>query len=68
MSFLPKSWDTVVATISNSRGSDKLKFDEIRDVVLSKRIRKRKIRDSLGNALSVDRRRISKSKRPNKHG
>ncbi|KAK7307279.1 hypothetical protein VNO77_40196 [Canavalia gladiata] len=30
-----KSWDTVVAAISSSRGSEKLKFDEIRDVVLS---------------------------------
>ena len=29
MSSLPKSWDIVVAAISSSRGSDKLKFDEI---------------------------------------
>ena len=40
MSSLPDSWDTVVATISSSRGSEKLKFDEIRDVVLSESIRK----------------------------
>ena len=33
MSSLPESWDTVVAAISSSRGSEKLKFDEIRDVV-----------------------------------
>ncbi|KAF3637944.1 putative cytochrome 82A3-like [Capsicum annuum] len=31
MSSLPESWDTVVAAISSSRGSEKLKFDEIRD-------------------------------------
>ena len=36
MSSLPESWDTVVVAISSSRGSEKLKFDEIRDVVLSK--------------------------------
>ena len=64
MSSLSESWDTVVAAISSSRGSDKLKFDEIRDVVLSKSIRKRKIEDSSGSALSVDRRGRSKSKSP----
>ena len=56
MSSLPKSWDTVVAAISSSRGSDKLKFDEIRDVVLSESTRKREIRNSSGSALSVDQR------------
>ena len=68
MSSLPESWDTVVATISSSRGSDTLKFDEIRDVILSKSIRKWEIGDSSGNALSVDRRGRSKSKSSNKHG
>ena len=29
MSSLPESWDTVVASINSSRGSNKLKFDEI---------------------------------------
>ena len=40
MSFLLKSWDTIVAVISSSRGSEKLKFDEIYDIVLSGSIRK----------------------------
>ena len=40
MSSLPELWDTVVAAIISSQGSNKLKFDEIRDVVLSKSIRK----------------------------
>ena len=40
MSSLPESWDIVVAAISSSRGSEKLKFDEICDVVLSESIRK----------------------------
>ena len=31
MSSLPESWDTFVAAISSSRGSEKLKFYEIRD-------------------------------------
>ena len=56
MPSLPESWDTVVTAISSSRGSEKLKFDEIRDVVLSESIRKREVGDSSGSALSVDRR------------
>ena len=64
MSSLPESWDTVVAAISSSRGSEKLKFDEICDVVLSESIRKQEVGDSSGSALSVDRRGRSKKKRP----
>ena len=66
MSSLPKSWDTIVAAISSSQGSNKLKFYEIRDVVLSESIRKRKIGNSSGSALSVDQRGRSKPKGPNK--
>ena len=40
MSSLPESWDTIVAAISTSRGFEKLKFDEIYDIVLSGSIRK----------------------------
>ena len=66
MSSLPESWDTVVAAINSSRGSDKLKFGEIRDVVLSESIRKREIGNSSGSALSFDQRGRSKPKGPNK--
>ena len=43
MSSLPESWDTFIAAISSSYGFEKLKFDEIRDVVLSKSICKREV-------------------------
>ena len=62
MKSLHESWDTIVAAISSSRGSEKLKFDEIRDVVLSESIRKREVGDSSGSALSVDRRGRSKTR------
>ena len=68
MSSLPETWDTVVAAISSSRRSEKLKFDEIRDVVLSESIHKREVGDSSGSALSVDRRGRSKTKGQNQHG
>ena len=54
--------------ISSSRGSEKLKFDEIRDFVLSESIRNREVGDSSGSALSVDRRGRSKTKVQNQHG
>ena len=41
MSSLPESSDTIIAAIRSSRGSEKLKFDKIHDVVLSEIIRKR---------------------------
>ena len=53
MSSLPESWDTFVAAISSSRGSEKLKFDEIRDVIHSESIRKREMGDSPGSALRL---------------
>ena len=65
MSSLTEFMDTVFATISNSRGSQKQKFNEIRDVVLSKSIRKREVGDSSGSALSFDRRGRSKTKGQN---
>ena len=55
MSSLSESWDTVIAAISSSRESKKLKFDEICDVVLSESIRKQEVEDSSGSALRVDR-------------
>lgn len=67
MSSLPDSWDSVVVAISSSRGSEKVKFDEIRDIILSESIRKREIEDSSGSALSVDQRGRSKSKGQSTH-
>ena len=67
MPSLPESCDTIVAAFSSSHGCEKLKFDEIRDVVLSESIRKREVGDSSGSALSVDRRGRSKTKGQNQH-
>ena len=54
ISSLSESWDTIVASISSSRGSEKLKFDEICDVVLSESIFKREVGDSSGSDLNID--------------
>ena len=65
MSSLLESWDTIVVAISSFRGSEKLKFDKICDIVLRESIRKREIGDSSSGSLSVDQRGRSKSKGPN---
>ena len=44
ISSLPMSWDTVVAAINRSRESNKLKFDEIQNVVLSESIANEKLK------------------------
>ena len=40
LSSLPSSWDTTVTAISSSKGQDKLKFEEVRDLILSESLRK----------------------------
>ena len=66
MSSLPELWDVVVAAISSSWRSKKLKCDEIWDVVLSQSIRIREIEDLPSSVLSVDKMGRSESKSPNK--
>ncbi|KAE8673419.1 hypothetical protein F3Y22_tig00111783pilonHSYRG00183 [Hibiscus syriacus] len=41
LSSLPDSWNTTVTAISSSSGNNKLKFDIVRDLVLSEEIRRR---------------------------
>ena len=51
MSSLPESWDIVFTTINRPQGFEKLKFDEIQDLVLSESNRENE--DSSNNSLSV---------------
>lgn len=41
LSSLPESWNATVTAVSSSSGSNKLKFDDVRDLVLSEEIRRR---------------------------
>ncbi|KAG2372300.1 Retrovirus-related Pol polyprotein from transposon TNT 1-94 Protease [Vigna angularis] len=40
LSSLPESWNATVTTVSSSSGSNKLKFDDVRDLVLSEEVRR----------------------------
>ena len=56
LASLPNSWEPMRAAVSNSAGSNKLKFSEIRERVLSEEVRKLDFNESTkGSALSVDR-------------
>ncbi|KAL5836024.1 hypothetical protein ACOSQ4_015521 [Xanthoceras sorbifolium] len=41
LSSLPNSWNATVTAVSSSSGNNKLKFDDVRDLVLSEEIRRR---------------------------
>jgi hypothetical protein len=46
LSSLPESWNATVTAVSSSSGSNKLKFDDVRDLVLSEEIRRRESGES----------------------
>ncbi|CAO2836233.1 unnamed protein product [Amaranthus hypochondriacus] len=51
LSSLPDSWNATVTTVSSSSGSNKLKFDDVRDLVLSEEIRRRESGESSSSSV-----------------
>ena len=69
LSSLPESWSTIVTTVCSSLGSAKLKMDDIRDLILSEDIHRKKSGESSGSALSTQSRGRSQQKGRNQiHG
>ncbi|KAE8694473.1 hypothetical protein F3Y22_tig00110783pilonHSYRG00316 [Hibiscus syriacus] len=55
LSSLPDNWNATVTTISSSSGNNKLKFDDVRDLVLSEEIRRRESNEtSTSSALHTE--------------
>ncbi|WVY97098.1 hypothetical protein V8G54_029249 [Vigna mungo] len=46
LSSLPESWNATVTAVSSSSGSNKLKFDDVCDLILSKEIRRKETGES----------------------
>ncbi|KAK2422092.1 hypothetical protein QL285_032651 [Trifolium repens] len=46
LSSLPDSWSATITVVSSSSGSTKLKFDDVRDLILSEEIRRRELGES----------------------
>ncbi|CAO2827530.1 unnamed protein product [Amaranthus hypochondriacus] len=51
LSSLPDSWNATVTAVSSSSGSNKLKFDDVRDLVLSEEIRRRESGESASSSV-----------------
>ncbi|KAL2234657.1 UNVERIFIED_CONTAM: Retrovirus-related Pol polyprotein from transposon TNT 1-94 [Sesamum indicum] len=54
LSSLPDSWDVVVTSVSTSSGKEKMKFDNIRDMMLNEETRRRQTGRSFGSALHTE--------------
>ncbi|KAK2378762.1 putative mitochondrial protein [Trifolium repens] len=51
LSSLPDSWSATVTAVSSSSGSTKLKFNDVRDLVLSEEIRRRELGESSSSSV-----------------
>ncbi|KAE8698301.1 hypothetical protein F3Y22_tig00110599pilonHSYRG00009 [Hibiscus syriacus] len=68
LSSLPDSWNATVTVVSSSSGNSKLKFDDVRDLVLSEEIRRRESGEaSTSSALHTESRGRT-SERNSNHG
>ena len=43
LASLPNSWEAIRMAVSNFAGKSKLKYDDIRDLILSKEVRRRDV-------------------------
>ena len=64
LASLPNSWEAMRMAVSNSAGKDKLKYDDIRDLILSKEVHRRDagIDNAEDQALVIENRGESRSK------
>jgi acyl-activating enzyme 14 len=54
LASLPSSWEGMRTTVSNSAGKSKLKYDDIRDLILAEEVRRKDSGESLGSALNIN--------------
>ena len=51
---LPNSWEAMRMTVSNSTGKEKLKYNDIRDLILAEEIRRRDVGETLGSGSALN--------------
>ena len=54
LASLPNSWEAMRMTVSNSTRKEKLKYNDIRDLILAKEIRKRNVGETLGFGFALN--------------
>ncbi|KAE8693764.1 putative galacturonosyltransferase-like 4 [Hibiscus syriacus] len=68
LSSLPDSWNATVTAVSSSSGNSKLKFDDVRDLVLSEEIRRRESGEASTSSALHTKSRGRTSERNSNHG
>ena len=54
MAYLPNSWETMRIVVSNSTGKEKLKYNDIRDLILAEEIHKRDAGETSGSGSALN--------------
>ena len=54
LASLPNSWEAMRMTVRNSTGKEKLKYNDIRDLILVEEIRRRDASESLGSGSTLN--------------
>ena len=67
LASLPNSWEAMRMAVSNSTGKNKLKYDDIRDLILSEEVRRRdaNIDNAQDQAFVTENKSRSRSRGPN---
>ncbi|RVW24225.1 Retrovirus-related Pol polyprotein from transposon TNT 1-94 [Vitis vinifera] len=54
LAFLPNSWEAMRMAVSNSTGKEKLKYNDIRDLILAEEIRRRDAGETSGSGSALN--------------
>ena len=54
LAFLPNSWEAMRMVTSNSTGKEKLKYNDIQDLILAEEIRRRDAGETLGSSSALN--------------
>ncbi|KAL8170647.1 hypothetical protein V2J09_022451 [Rumex salicifolius] len=68
LSSLPESWSGTVTALSASARKEKLRFDDVRDLIISEEIRRKESGSTFGSVLNAGNRRMSHSRSTGNHG
>ena len=54
LASLPNSWEAMRMAVSNSIGKEKLKYNDLQDLILAEKIRKRDVGEALGSGSTLN--------------
>ena len=54
LASLPNSWEAIKMVVSNSTGKEKLKYNDIRDLILTEEIRRRDASETSGSGSALN--------------